>query len=113
MDDKEETSEESVCWSELQESAEDHRMEGPGAFKAQSKGQQTVSGEVHSFYENTWMCEFILEHELQLFKGRRMKRKVYCRDTESGKGSCLQIWVEWECIPSEAGSQGWEEFLNK
>lgn len=72
-------------------------MEGPDVSKAQSKGQQIVSGEVHSFCENTWMCEFILEHELQLFKGRRMKRKFYviCRDTELGKGSCLQIWMEW------------------
>lgn len=110
MDDKEEIAEESVCRSELQESAGDHRVEGPGAFKAQSKGQQTVSGEVHSFYENTWMCEFILEHELQLFKGRRMKRKVFCRDTELGKGSCLEIWMEWEHIPSEAGSQAGRSF---
>lgn len=98
MDDKKETSVESVCRSKLEESAGDPRVEGPDALKAQSKGQQIVSGEVHRFCESKWMCEFILEHELQLFKGKRMKRKFYviCRDTELGKGSCLQIRMECE-----------------
>ena len=82
-------------------------MEGPDALKAQSKGQQIVSGEVHSFCESKWMHEFILEHELQLFKGRRMKRKFYviCRD-RVGKGIMSPDPDGVHMNINEAGGQG-------